>query len=147
MLLVWLVNFCKIIYFGLNIPAISIAHNTIQHDQTKHIEVDRHCIPEKLDNGLIYMPYVSSQGNLQIFSQKDWIAKILNQLYPSSEWRIPIHQFDIVLEIVNSLYIWAFKSLCLFVFIFIAFRKLDLYLFKGQIPFSVLLLSYMIIIN
>ncbi|AES66775.1 hypothetical protein MTR_2g081480 [Medicago truncatula] len=30
---------------------ISIAHN--QHDKTKHIEIDRHFIKEKFDNGLI----------------------------------------------------------------------------------------------
>lgn len=43
--------------------AISIAHNPMQHDRTKHIEVDRHFIKEKLDKNLIYTPYVSSQGN------------------------------------------------------------------------------------
>ena len=37
---------------------ISIAHNPVQHDQTKHIEIDRHFIKEKLDSGLIYTPYV-----------------------------------------------------------------------------------------
>ena len=44
--------------------AISIAHNPMQHDRTKHIEVDRHFIKEKLDSGLICTPYVSSQENL-----------------------------------------------------------------------------------
>ena len=47
-----------------NKSAISIAHNPMQHDRTKHIEVDRHFIKEKLDSGLIYTPYVSSQENL-----------------------------------------------------------------------------------
>jgi len=36
-----------------NKSAISIAHNPVQHDITKHIEVDRHFIKEKLDSGLI----------------------------------------------------------------------------------------------
>ena len=45
-----------------NKSAISIAHNPVQHDQTKHIEVDRHFIKEKLDSGLICIPYVPSQG-------------------------------------------------------------------------------------
>ena len=44
--------------------AISIAHNPVQHDRTKHIEVDRHFIKEKLDSGLICTPYVPSQGQL-----------------------------------------------------------------------------------
>ena len=47
-----------------NKSAISIAHNPVQYDQTKHIEVDRHFIKEKLDSGLICTPYVSSQGQL-----------------------------------------------------------------------------------
>jgi hypothetical protein len=47
-----------------NKSAISIAHNPVQHDRTKHIEVDRHFIKEKLDSGLICTPYVSSQGQL-----------------------------------------------------------------------------------
>jgi len=33
--------------------AIKIAHKPMQHDKTKHIEVDRHFIKENLDNGLI----------------------------------------------------------------------------------------------
>ena len=33
--------------------AISIAHNPVQHDRTKHVEVDRHFIKEKLESGLL----------------------------------------------------------------------------------------------
>lgn len=54
-----------------NKSAISIAHNPVQHDQTKHIEINRHFIKEKLDSGLICTPYVSSQGRVRIFSLKD----------------------------------------------------------------------------
>ena len=35
-----------------NKSAINISHNFIQHDCTKHIEIDRHFIKEKLDSGL-----------------------------------------------------------------------------------------------
>jgi len=35
---------------------------SISHDRTKNIEVDRDFIKEKLDNGLIFSPYVSSLG-------------------------------------------------------------------------------------
>jgi len=37
---------------------ISIAHNPIQHDRTKHIEIDRHFIKEKLDSGSITTTYI-----------------------------------------------------------------------------------------
>ncbi|MCI30025.1 hypothetical protein A2U01_0051234, partial [Trifolium medium] len=33
--------------------AICIAHDPVQHDITKHIEIDRHFIKEKLDAGII----------------------------------------------------------------------------------------------
>lgn len=36
-----------------NKSAIRIAQNSLQHDQKKHIEIDRHFIKEKLDSGLI----------------------------------------------------------------------------------------------
>jgi len=40
---------------------ISIVHNPVQYDKTKHIEIDRHCIKEKLDACLISIPYVPSK--------------------------------------------------------------------------------------
>ncbi|RDX84430.1 Copia protein, partial [Mucuna pruriens] len=39
--------------------AINIVHNSVQHDRTKHIEIDRHFIKEKLDSGLIITTHVS----------------------------------------------------------------------------------------
>ena len=42
---------------------ISIAHNPV-HDCTKHIEVDRHFIKEKLEGGLICTSYVTTQRQL-----------------------------------------------------------------------------------
>ena len=41
-----------------NKAAISIAHNPVQHDRTKHVEIDRHFVKEKLENGTICMPFV-----------------------------------------------------------------------------------------
>jgi len=40
-----------------NKASISIAHN-VQHEQTKHVEIDRHFIKEKLEGGIICMPFV-----------------------------------------------------------------------------------------
>ena len=36
----------------------------MQHDQTKHIEIDKHFIKEKLDSGLICTSYVSTDYQL-----------------------------------------------------------------------------------
>jgi len=36
--------------------AISLAHNLVQHDRTKHIEIDLHSIKEKLNNDQIRSP-------------------------------------------------------------------------------------------
>ena len=44
--------------------AISITHNPMQHDRAKHVEIDRHFIKEKLENGLICIPYVLSEQQL-----------------------------------------------------------------------------------
>ena len=37
---------------------VVIAHNLVLHDRTKHVEVDKHFIKERLENGLIGMPYI-----------------------------------------------------------------------------------------
>ncbi|KAA0048512.1 Retrovirus-related Pol polyprotein from transposon 297 family [Cucumis melo var. makuwa] len=43
-----------------NKAAISIANNPVQHDRTKHVEIDWHFIKERLDNGSICIPYIPS---------------------------------------------------------------------------------------
>ncbi|TYJ98049.1 reverse transcriptase [Cucumis melo var. makuwa] len=45
---------------SLGISAISIANNPVQHDRTKHVEIDRHFIKERLDSGSICIPYILS---------------------------------------------------------------------------------------
>ena len=56
-----------------NKAAISIAHNPVHHDRTKHVEVDRHFIKEKIEEGSICIPYVAS---------KDQTADILTKGLP-----------------------------------------------------------------
>lgn len=41
-----------------NKAAISIIHNPVLHDRTKHIEIDKHFIKEKLEEGTICTPFV-----------------------------------------------------------------------------------------
>ena len=47
-----------------NTSAIEIAHNPVQHDRTKHIEIDRHFIKEKLEAGIIIFLFVKSEDQL-----------------------------------------------------------------------------------
>ncbi|RVW28072.1 Retrovirus-related Pol polyprotein from transposon RE1 [Vitis vinifera] len=47
-----------------NKAAIDISHNPIQHDQTKHVEVDRHFIKQNLEEKVIRFPFVKSEDQL-----------------------------------------------------------------------------------
>ena len=40
-----------------NKAAISIAKNPVHHDKTKHVEIDRHFIKEKVEEGIIKLMY------------------------------------------------------------------------------------------
>ena len=66
---IWLQNFLSDLYQDCEVPmklfcdnkaTISIANNPIQRDRTKHMEIDRHFIKDKLDNGSICIPYILS---------------------------------------------------------------------------------------
>ncbi|XP_074346573.1 secreted RxLR effector protein 161-like [Apium graveolens] len=47
-----------------NKAAIQISENPVQHDRTKHVEVDRHFIKEKLEAKIIELPFVQSEDQL-----------------------------------------------------------------------------------
>lgn len=47
-----------------NKAAIQVAQNPVQHDRTKHVEVDHHLIKEKLDKKIIQFPFVKSEDQL-----------------------------------------------------------------------------------
>ena len=47
-----------------NKAVISISENPVQHDRTKHVEVDRHFIKEKIEDKSIELPFVRSEDQL-----------------------------------------------------------------------------------
>ena len=61
-----------------NKSAISIAHNPVQHDRTKHVEIDRHFIKEKLVDGTLNLPYIRSE---------DQIADMLTKSLPTQRFQ------------------------------------------------------------
>ncbi|RVW99495.1 Copia protein [Vitis vinifera] len=61
-----------------NKTTILIAHNLVLHDRTKHVEIDKHFIKEKLKNGLICIPYIPTT---------EQVADVLTK-------GIPTEQFD-----------------------------------------------------
>jgi hypothetical protein len=65
--MLWLKRILEELRMPMNMPmklycdnkaAISIAQNPVQHDHTKHVEIDRHFIKEKIDSGDVCMPFV-----------------------------------------------------------------------------------------
>ena len=53
-----------------NQATISIANNPVHHDRTKHVEVDRHFIKEKIESRTIWLMYVpTSQQVANVFTK------------------------------------------------------------------------------
>ncbi|KAA0037298.1 putative mitochondrial protein [Cucumis melo var. makuwa] len=64
--------------FSDNKAAISIANNLIQHDRTKNVEIEKHFIKEKLDNGSIYIPYIPSSQHIVDILRKGLLRQSFN---------------------------------------------------------------------
>ena len=63
-----------------NKAAIEIAQNPVQHDRTKHVEVDRHFIKEKLDQKIIQFPFVKSESQLADILTKAVAGKVFHDM-------------------------------------------------------------------
>ncbi|PRQ31135.1 putative RNA-directed DNA polymerase [Rosa chinensis] len=61
-----------------NKAAIDISHNPVQHDRTKHVEVDRHFIKEKLDAKLISFRFVPTEEQLANILTKAVSSKLFH---------------------------------------------------------------------
>ena len=47
-----------------NKVSCDIAHNPVQHDRIKHVEVDKFFIKEKLDDKIVKLPKIRSEDQL-----------------------------------------------------------------------------------
>ncbi|KAF6147039.1 hypothetical protein GIB67_036758 [Kingdonia uniflora] len=59
---------------------IMIAHNPIQHDRMKHVEVNRFFIRENINKGCIYFPFVKSEDQLADILSKRVCGQIFNDM-------------------------------------------------------------------
>jgi hypothetical protein len=66
---------------------IYISHNPVQHDRTKHVEVDRHFIKHNVDEKIIRFPHVRS---------KDQLTNVLTKEVPAKNFDSSLDKLGIV---------------------------------------------------
>ena len=63
-----------------NKAACDIPHNLVQHDRTKHVEIDKYFIKEQLEAKIIEIPHVQSQDQLADILTKAISSKVFHQV-------------------------------------------------------------------
>ena len=61
-----------------NKAAIAISQDPVQHDRTKHVEIDRHFIKENLEARIIRFPFVKSEDQLADVLTKAVSSKVFH---------------------------------------------------------------------
>lgn len=69
------------VYYG-NMSAIHIAENPVQHDKSKHIEMDMHFIREKIEDKSINQEYIPTKAQLADLLNKPVSIKVFQTLLP-----------------------------------------------------------------
>lgn len=77
-----------------NNSTISIAHNSIQHDHTKHVKIDRHFVNELHRDGIISIPYVWLEDVISEMLTKGLPTQRFWALTKSLEWETFIHWLE-----------------------------------------------------
>jgi hypothetical protein len=62
-----------------NKASIEMAHNPVQHERTKHVEIDRHFIKEKLETKIISLPFVRSNEQLADILTKPVMSRMFTE--------------------------------------------------------------------
>ena len=62
-----------------NKAVFDTAHNPVQHDQTKHVEVDRFFIKEKLDEEIVELPKIRSEHQLAYILTKAVSSQVFSK--------------------------------------------------------------------